>query len=186
MPETPTFPDKLATLRHAVLQAPTDGMALEFGVYTGTTLRAIVEDFKGPDVFGFDSFEGLPQNWRTGFPAGAFDVDGVPTVDGAQMVVGWFEDVLPGFLDEHAGPVAFLHVDCDLYSSTVTVLDHIGPRLVPGSVILFDEYFNYPGWQGGEHLAWQEYVARTGTEFTYLGYSIDDEQVAVQIGPATR
>ena len=186
MPEAPTFPNKLATLRHGLSLAPDDGMALEFGVYTGITLRAIVEDFKGPDVFGFDSFEGLPENWRTGFPMGTFDVDRVPTIAGAQLVVGWFDDVLPGFLDEHVGPVSFLHVDCDLYSATVTVLDHVGPRLVPGSVIVFDEYFNYPGWQGGEHLAWQEYVARTGTEFTYLGYSIDDEQVAVRISATRR
>jgi hypothetical protein len=181
LPQAPSFPDKLATLRHAVGQAPHDGMALEFGVFTGGTLRAIVEEFKGTDVFGFDSFEGLPEHWRTGFPAGTFDVDRVPTVEGAQMVVGWFEDTLPSFLAEHPGPIAFLHVDCDLYSSTVTVLEQVGSRLVPGSVILFDEYLNYPGWQHGEHQAWQEYVVRTGTTFDYLGYSRDDEQVAIRV-----
>ena len=186
MPQALRFPDKLATLRHAIGEAPTNGMALEFGVYTGATLRTIVEDFDGREVFGFDSFEGLPENWRTGFPAGTFDVDGIPTVVGAEVVVGWYHDVLPGFLDEHSGPVTFLHVDCDLYSSTVTVLEHVGPRLVPGSVIVFDEYFNYPGWQDGEHLAWQEYVAKTGTSFTYLGYTLEDEQVAVQIAAPPR
>jgi hypothetical protein len=181
MPLVPTFPDKRAVLDCALSHTKPAGMALEFGVYTGGTLHAIVAGFSGGRVFGFDSFQGLPEDWRTAFPAGTFGVDGVPTVPGAELVVGWFDETLPGFLHEHEGPVAFLHVDCDLYSSTVTTLDHVGPRLVPGSVILFDEYFNYPGWQNGEHLAWEEYVARTGTQFAYLGYCVEDEQVAIQI-----
>jgi hypothetical protein len=181
MPLAPTFPDKVALLDHALSQVGSAGMALEFGVYTGGTLRAIVEGFDAGPVFGFDSFEGLPEDWRTAFPAGTFSVDGVPSVPGADLVVGWFDETLPPFLQEHAGPVAFLHVDCDLYSSTVTTLDQVGPRLAAGSVILFDEYFNYPGWQGGEHRAWEEYVSRTGTTFTYLGYCVEDEQVAIRI-----
>jgi hypothetical protein len=64
----------------------------------------------------------------------------------------------PGFLAENDELVAFLHLDADLYSSTKTVLELVGPRLVAGSVVLFDEYFNYPGWQHGEHRAWHEYV----------------------------
>ncbi|MGZ4600677.1 MAG: class I SAM-dependent methyltransferase [Oryzihumus sp.] len=181
LPRTPTFPDKAATLGHAMAHAPAEGLVLEFGVWTGSTLRAIVESLPGHEVFGFDSFQGLPEDWRTGFPAGMFGVDGLPQVPGAELVVGWFDQTLPGFLAGHPGPVAFLHVDCDLYSSTTTVLDAVGPRLVPGSVIVFDEYFNYPGWQGGEHRAWQEYVERTGTRFSWLGYTLEDEQVAVQV-----
>ena len=181
MPRTPTFADKAATLRHAMAQAPAEGLVLEFGVWTGSTLRALVEGFPGHEVFGFDSFEGLPEDWRTGFPAGMFGVDGLPRVPGAELVVGWFDQTLPGFLADHPGPLAFVHVDCDLYSSTTTVLDAVGPRLVPGTVIVFDEYFNYPGWQGGEHRAWQEYVERTGTRFGWLGYTLEDEQVAVQV-----
>ena len=100
---------------------------------------------------------------------------------GAALVVGWFDETLPGFLGQHEGPVDFLHVDCDLYSSTVTVLEHVGPRLRPGSVVVFDEYFNYPGWQGGEHLAWQEYCARHQLSFSYEAYSRADEQVVVRV-----
>ncbi len=92
-----------------------------------------------------------------------------------------FADTLPGFLDAHPGPVAFLHVDCDLYSSTVTVLEHVASRFVEGTVVLFDEYFNYLGWEQHEHRAWAEYVARTGTHFEYLGYTIDNEQVIVRV-----
>jgi hypothetical protein len=72
-----------------------------------------------------------------------------------------FADVLPGFLSEHPGAVAFVHVDSDLYSSAMTVLVHVGPRLVEGSVVLFvHEYYNYPDWHRHEHRALLEYAER--------------------------
>lgn len=181
LPTAPHFGHPHATLEHALGLVSAEGMALEFGVYTGGTLKLIATAFEGRDVYGFDSFEGLPEDWRNGFPAGLFGMDGLPDVDGAELVVGWFDDTLPGFLDAHTGPVSFLHVDCDLYSSTKTVLELVGPRLVPGSVIVFDEYFNYPGWQDHEHKAWSEYVDRTGIEFNYCGYTYDHEQVIMKV-----
>jgi hypothetical protein len=155
-------------------------MALEFGVFTGTTL-AIIADARGGDVYGFDSFQGLPAAWRPGFPEGMFGVDNLPDVPGSELVVGLFADVLPGFLADHPGHVDFLHVDCDLYSSTVTVLEQVGPRLRPGSVVVFDEYLNYPGWLEHEYRAWTEYVAKSGIEFDYEGYTADNEQVTVRV-----
>lgn len=181
LPTAPHFGHPHATLEHALGLVEAEGMALEFGVYTGGTLKLIATAFEGREVYGFDSFEGLPEDWRNGFPAGLFGVDGLPDVDGAELVVGWFDDTLPGFLEAHPGPVSFLHVDCDLYSSTKTVLDLVGPRLVPGSVIVFDEYFNYPGWQEHEHRAWTEYVERTGIRFDYCGYTYDHEQVIMKV-----
>jgi hypothetical protein len=170
-----------ATLEHGLSLAPTGGLALEFGVYAGTTLKIIATARHGERVFGFDSFEGLPETWRADFPAGTFAVTEPPDVPGAELVVGWFADTLPGFLAGHPGPVDFLHVDADLYSAAVTVLDHVGPRLRAGSVIVFDEYFNYPGWQRHEHLAWQEYVERTATAFDYVACTYDHEQVVVRV-----
>lgn len=181
MPTVARFPYPQATLEHALSLAPREGMALEFGVYSGQTLKVIAEARDGREVYGFDSFEGLPEDWRTGFSTGAFQVDGIPEVAGAELVVGWFDDVLPGFLAEHPGPVGFLHVDSDLYSSARTVLEQVGPRLITGSVVVFDEYFNYPGWQQHEYRAWQEYVERTGTRFEYEGYTRDNEQVVVRV-----
>ena len=100
---------------------------------------------------------------------------------GAELVVGWFDDTLPGFLADHQDEVAFLHLDADLYSSTRTVLQALRPRLRKGTVILFDEYFNFPGWEAHEHRAWTEFVSETGLEFEYLGYTADDEQLAVRL-----
>lgn len=185
MPGAVHLADPHATLEHALSIAPTEGMACEFGVYTGSTLRIIAKHRAPGPIYGFDSFSGLPDDWRAGFPAGTFDAAAegspVPEVDGAEVVAGLFGDTLPGFLAAHPGPVTFLHVDADLYSSARTVLDLVGPRLVAGSVVVFNEYFNYPGWEGHEHRAWQEWVAATGARFRYEAFTIADEQVVVRI-----
>ncbi|MET9628554.1 class I SAM-dependent methyltransferase [Lentzea sp. NPDC006480] len=181
MPRVPHFGSPHETLEFALAQTPEGGLALEFGVYTGGTLKIIAQARDGVDVYGFDSFEGLPEDWRNGFPAATFTMDGLPDVPGAELVVGWFDEVLPKFLEQHEGPVTFLHVDCDLYSSTKTVLDLVGPRLVEGSIVVFDEYFNYPQWRKHEHKAWMEHVEAHGVEFDYLGYTYDHEQVVVKV-----
>ncbi|WIX98323.1 class I SAM-dependent methyltransferase [Amycolatopsis mongoliensis] len=181
LPTVTTFPHPQETLHHALGLVPAGGMVLEFGVYSGSTLKMIASACAGHEVYGFDSFQGLPEDWRPNIPAGAFTADRPPEVDGAELVIGWFADTLGGFLDDHPGEVAFLHLDADLYSSTKTVLDHVGPRLRPGSVVVFDEYFNYPGWEQHEHRAWQEYVERSGTEFEYVCYTSNNEQLAVRI-----
>ncbi|MGH3907763.1 MAG: class I SAM-dependent methyltransferase, partial [Pseudonocardiaceae bacterium] len=181
MPKATPFDHPNATLEHALSLAPTGGMALEFGVYSGGTLRVIADARADRQVFGFDSFRGLPEDWRAGLPAGTFAVEQLPEVPGAELVVGLFDDTLADFLANHPGTMDFLHLDADLYSSTITVLDQVGPRLQPGSVIVFDEYFNYPGWEQHEHRAWQEYVAQSGTPFRYEAYTFNNEQVVVVV-----
>ena len=178
-----TFGHPHDTLRHALNLVEIPGIALEFGVASGTTLKIIADEFHERDgiVAGFDVFSGLPEAWRTGFPAGEFAQDSLPEVPGAQLVPGLFEDTLPAFLEQELETIAFLHLDADLYSSTKTVLDLLGDRLVPGSIIVFDEFFNYPGWQNHEYRAWTEYVTRTGISFEYVGYTFDNEQVIAKI-----
>jgi hypothetical protein len=169
------------TLEYALSLAPQGGMALEFGVASGNTLRTITRARDSKQVYGFDSFDGLPEAWLNGMPAGAFARDDLPDVPGAELVVGLFADSLPGFLEQHPGHVDFLHVDGDLYSSAKTVLDLCGPRLRAGSIVHFDEFFNFPGWKRHEYRAWTEYVERTGVEFEYLAYTYNDNQVTVKI-----
>ena len=74
-----------------------------------------------------------------------------------------------------------MHVDFDLYSSTRVVLEHCGSRLVPGSIIVFDEYFNYPGWPRHEHLAWTEFTQDNNACFEYIGFVPRHQQVAVRV-----
>jgi hypothetical protein len=169
---------KLALLRWALDQAPQDGLVLEFGVASGATLREI--SAKRHPVHGFDSFEGLPEAWRGGFAKGSFAQD-LPDVGGAELHRGWFEDSLPGFLDAHPGSIAFVHMDADLYSSTKTIFDLAFDRFVPGTIIHFDEYFNYPGWKYHEHKAFTEFLARYQGEAKYIGYNAQHEQVTVRL-----
>jgi hypothetical protein len=169
---------KFELLEFALDQAPADGLVLEFGVAAGDTLRRITA--KRSPAHGFDSFEGLPEAWRTGFPKGAFTA-APPDIPGATLHAGWFEDSLPRFFAENSGSVAFAHIDADLYSSTVTILREAEDRLVEGSVLLFDEYFNYPGWHHHEHKAFTEFIERTGHEFEYVAYTSIFEQVLVRL-----
>ena len=128
----------------------------------------------------FDIFEGLPEDWRDGYPKGTFSVEELPkTLSNVQLIVGLFNDTLPNFLLENLGNIAFLHVDCDLYSSTVTIFKELEKRICSGTIIVFDEYMNYQGWKLGEYKAFQEYIERLGINYEYIGYSTC--QVAVRI-----
>jgi predicted O-methyltransferase YrrM len=181
MPTARTFTDPESTLRYGLELAPQGGMALEFGVFAGRSLQIIAELRKGKETYGFDSFEGLPEDYRPHVREGAFAVGQLPEVEGAELLVGWFKDTLPGFLAAHPGPVDFLHIDGDLYSSAVTVLELVGPRLQPGSIVVLDEFFNFPDWQRHEFRAWQEWLERTGASVAYEGYTVNNEQVVARI-----
>jgi predicted O-methyltransferase YrrM len=182
MPKAPVFWHPHDTLRFALGEIKGPGLALEFGVATGTTL-AIIADAAAADreVVGFDSFAGLPETWRTGFPVGEFAQAPPRDIPGATIVAGLFEDTLPTFLAENDEAIAFVHLDADLYSSTKTVLELAGDRLAPDAVVLFDEFFNYPSWQRHEFRAWTEFIAATGRSFEYLGYTGNNEQVAIRL-----
>ena len=133
-------------------------------------------------VDGFDSFNGLPENWRNGFDTGHFKLEKLPKVeDNVELIVGLFEKSLPVFLKEFNKKISFIHIDCDLYSSTKTIFDLISNNVQKGTVIVFDEFFNYPGWEFGEALAFFEFIKKNNTKFVYLGYSKNDEQLAIKI-----
>jgi hypothetical protein len=157
------------------------GMYCEFGVWKGTTINYIAA--KTPElVHGFDSFEGLPEDWRPGFNAGTFKMQALPQVlPNVRLYKGWFKDSLPVFKKDHPEPLAFGHLDADLYSSTKDVFDALGDRIVAGTVLQFDEFFNYPGWREGESKAFFEFCQARKAEVEYIGYVPDNEQVAVQI-----
>jgi len=172
---------KKELLTKAFKRADVSGNRLicEFGVFMGLSINHIAK-MTGQRVFGFDSFEGLPERWWDGWKVGAFAVPKLPRVrQNVTLIKGWFNETLPGFLQENPGDVGFLHVDSDLYSSAKTIFELLGPRLKPGAVIVFDEYFNYPEWEQGEHKAFTEFLDRTGYSVEYIGYARNEEQLAV-------
>ena len=164
----------LDVLRHVLAGELIDGCALEFGVAAGVSTRLIADRL--PTV-GFDSFQGLPEDWRFGFSRGAFRKQYPRDLRNITLVEGWFADTLPGFVPPQR--VALIHVDCDLYSSTLTVLDYAGAWLEPGVVVVFDEFHGYPSWEFHEAKAWGEFVQRTGIEWTPIGHG--PEQLALVI-----
>lgn len=174
-------------LRYAAEHAPKEGLCLEFGVATGNTLTILAEALArsqpGREVHGFDSFEGLPEDWAGHVERrGAFRRADLPKVPAnAKLHVGLFDQTLPGFVDANPGPVALIHMDCDLYSSTKTVLDALADRIGPGTVILFDEYFNYPNWEQHEFRAWQEFVTARGLSYEYLAFGANEGRVVVRV-----
>lgn len=150
------------------------GLILEFGVFKGATARLIAKRCPSEKVYGFDSFRGLPERWIGSRNASTtMDVGGnLPSVPGnVELIAGWFDATLPGFLASHAGQVGFLHVDCDIYSSTKTVFDLVGARLAPGCVIVFDEFFGYHGFKRHEYRAFHEFIAASGRKFHFASYS---------------
>jgi hypothetical protein len=183
MPDALVRNDRFDLLKFALSKAPAEGLILEFGVEKGASLRHLAA-LTPRTVHGFDSFEGLPGDWGgTKEAKGAFDLQGrLPQVPAnAKLHIGWFDKTLPPFLAADPAPVALLHVDCDIYISTVTIFEGLKDRIKPGTVIVFDEYFNYPGWRNHEYKAFQEFIAASGLTYSYLGFSAEKGHVAVII-----
>jgi hypothetical protein len=180
MADAPYFEKHPQLVEFVVNAASLPGLYLEFGVGRGKSIRWI-GSHADRTVHGFDSFQGIPEYWH-GNPVGAFAQSKPPKVpDNVKFHVGMFDETIPGFLAEYSDPVSFLHVDCDLYSSTVTIFDAFGARLQPGAIILFDEYYNFPRWQEHEFKAFQEYVTRSGIEYEYIAFSVTGQQAAVRV-----
>ena len=158
-----------------------DGLVLEFGVRFGTSIRQMAA-IAAQTVHGFDSFEGIPETWNRE-PKGAYSTKGfIPTVpQNTALYKGWFDETLPKFLEEHDSPVRFINIDCDIYSSTKTVLQLLATRITPGTVIVFDEYLGNETWREDEFKAFQEAVRKFGWKYEYLCFSFMTKQVVVRI-----
>lgn len=156
--------------------APSDGEFLEFGVFSGGTINHMARRRPDIEFHGFDSFEGLPDAWIGGgttWYRGAFNRQGRPprVRRNVRLHTGLFADTLPEWKLAHPGRIAFLHIDSDIYSSAKCVLELLADRMAPGTVILFDEYFNYPNWQQHEFRAFKEFVSSHKVEYDYVGFS---------------
>lgn len=179
------FPKIATSIRHgfeiAFDAANKEGLVLEFGVRFGESIGWIAE-LTDREVHGFDSFEGLPEDWHDE-PKGSYSTDGIiPDVpQNVTLHKGWFNDSLPDFIARHREPIRFMNVDCDLYSSTKTVLELLSTQIVQGTVIAFDEYIGNEHWREDEFKAFQEAAARYGWEYEYLCFSFMTKQVVVRI-----
>lgn len=176
-------------LLRLVAQTAKPGIACEFGVFGGASLRQI-RNFRKPPVFGFDSWQGLPETWdiadgiqhEAGHFACAKPAD---LATGVHLVEGWFIETIPQWLAENDGPVQLLHIDCDLYGSAIEVLFGLNERLPVGAILLFDELCNldcgfYENWRDGEWKALHEWLDECGRQVKPIGRT-ESQQVAFLI-----
>lgn len=136
---------------------------MEFGVAGGATLRELAT--KAPLIYGFDSWEGLPEDWyddrgNLQEPKGTFQCDPPSNLpDNVKLVKGLFQDTLPDFMKHIQYPLGLVHIDCDLYSSTKFVLEQLEPWL-DKTVIAFDEIGPFPAGEFHERRAFNEFIAK--------------------------
>jgi hypothetical protein len=151
------------------------GTWAEFGVFCGNSARHLIHGMPdGTEIHLFDSFKGLPEYWdmigdgtypkKTLF---AIEDHEIPVFNDIRVTIhkGLFADTLP---IADMGVLQLVNIDCDLYSSTKTVLDHI--EVESGTIIIFDEYHGYPTYKEHERKACQEWLERTGIELEWLGH----------------
>ncbi len=176
---------RLDLLEHAISLVTQPGFHAEFGVFKGETLTFIAQHIDSV-VYGFDSFEGLPGDWFLGVRKGHFSLNGEPPTlnimqNNYRLLKGWFHNSLPMFTSQIEDKAAFLHIDCALYESAKTVLEGLADRIVPGTVIVFDRYFNYPGWHKHGFRAFQEFTAAHGVKYRYDAFAPTQFSVAIVV-----
>jgi hypothetical protein len=151
-------------VRGGAIIPPPDGLWLEFGSWRGASTKTLMHAAcclgRSTPIDAFDSFRGLPSAWRRGKwfgEQGSFDLHGKPPFrdDRVRWHIGWFNHTLPAYLASLPShrQVSFLSIDCDIYQSASLVLSLLEERLAPGCVIVFDELFNYVGFEEHEMRA---------------------------------
>ncbi len=151
---------------------------LEFGVFKGRSMRIIKDELdkkdKKYDIFGFDSFKGLQEDWLTPdgdvlLDKGSFSTKGKPpNIKGIVWFCGWFEDTLPEYLKQ-AKNIALLHLDCDLYKPAKEVLYGLQNFIVEGTVIAIDDWFyeRNPKYNDTTQKAFYEWAKDFNREFKF-------------------
>ena len=133
---------------------------LEFGVFRGNSLQewSALNEHPESRFYGFDSFNGLPDAWREGQGKGHFDVDGaIPKIaDGrVKLIKGWFDETIPDFVSGFTPKNRLvLHLDADLYASTLVPLVYFARYLQAGSLVIFDEFYD----RNHEFKAFQDFL----------------------------
>lgn len=170
-----------------------EGLWLEFGVFRGRSIQKI-SSLTENIIYGFDSFQGLHEDWDSNNPKGVYNSGGKipegaiignnhsmfdssetkntePWNSNVRLIKGYFENTLKPFLHENKQNVAFVHIDSDLYSSCVTVLKELKNRFVNGTIICFDELLDYPTYKDHELKAFAEFLLNTGFSYEPLIHS---------------
>ena len=169
------FRDRDEFWKYAINRVSVAGIYAEFGVSWGKSLTRLAKFApKNAQFYGFDSFEGLQEDFTgTNFGIGAFSTGGViPKMpSNVKLVPGWFRDSVPKFLDEIDHNFCFVHLDADTYVSTFEVLTLIRKRIPSGCIVVFDEYIGVTNWQNHEHKAWTEFARKHRIKYEFIAFA---------------
>jgi hypothetical protein len=170
-----------------------DGVAVDLGAGVCKSSNLIGAVFAHSRVFACDTFSGLPYEWVRGdhnFAVGTFAPRHAtgdaqppfPILDNVIAVKGSFKDTIPQIvplIGDH--PLALVSIDSDTYQSAIDGLGPLLPLLRVGTVLVFDEFYNYTGFESGEYRAFMELIVGNGFEYSPLAFNAYHQQVAIQI-----
>jgi len=169
------------TFQIAMNASNEEGLILEFGVRHGNSINQLAK-LTISTVHGFDSFEGLPTEWHNESKESYSTKGIIPDVEkNVILYKGWFEDTLTEFSKNYPESIRLINIDCDLYSSTSTILKILAPQIQSGTVLIFDEYIGNEHWKEDEFKAFQEAVNFNQWKYEYLAFSFFTKQVVVKI-----
>lgn len=165
------YSHKLISIYSAITEITLPGDYAEFGVFKGRCAHFISGFLRSKrKLHLFDSFEGLPEAWVDRWKEGAFRLEQsqIPQFSSPDVVIykGWFKDTVPGFASTLKQPLSFIHMDADLYSSTVDVLFNLNHLVAPNTIILFDEYVMKG--TDDEHRALVDWAKKFNRKYEYL------------------
>lgn len=172
------------SIQAAARRFPARGNVLEFGVYKAGMINYQARKFPALNFLGFDSFEGLLEQWSGMAPVGTFGLGGkLPKVrSNVRLVKGWFSEAAPRWKAENPGADTplLVHVDCDTYAATVDVLQFCADYVEHGLILHFDDYFGFRDWRTGGFKALQEISEQRGWRLTYLSYGTKEVSVLAE------
>ena len=185
------FLDRFDGLSLSIAEArrkfPARKRVLEFGVYKAGMINHQAKKFPDLNFVGFDSFEGLQEQWSGMAPEKTFDLGGkLPRVrSNVALVKGWFSESGPRWKAENPGAdiPLLVHVDCDTYAATVDVLEFCAGYVEHGLVLHFDDYFGFPDWRTGGFKALQETSEKHRWRLTYMSYGTKEVAVLAEAQP---
>lgn len=178
----PRLPMAFAHSHEYVLKKPVAvwGLWLEFGVAAGDSLVKLAACVAPSPVYGFDWFHGIPEDWAM-LGAGSYSTSGAPPAGlppNAHIVNGLINQTLPHFvsglraaaaaLQQPVPRVQVLSLDCDLYLCHAEVFTALQDFLGEGSILIFDDALNFPGYEDEALKAFFEMLRRRPRAFRVL------------------
>ena len=151
----------------------------EFGVWMGDSFKYIVPNFaKG---IGFDSFQGLPEDWGV-VPKGAYSSRGrVPDIENSEFIVGEFASTLSEYFSEERKVAGLINFDADLYSSTISALSNARQVIDKKTILVFDEFIVNNHWEQDEFKALNEFCHDNDCSYEVLAVSLFTKQAICRL-----